>query len=139
MTRSIAGRISIMPMTVLPFFAGLAVAGLYFAASGIIELAVDGSRLPFSPPAPVALSVALANAIISFCIFRAIGWIRPLVAVVPLVAYPFEYGFPSTPSLSIQTAELIVSLLVIPFLSIYCLYVSQSGKDWFAKVWPYEL
>jgi hypothetical protein len=138
MIRSASRRVSTMPMTVLPFFAGMSVAGLYFGVSTIIEL-VTGSRLPLAPSVPIALSVMVANALISFCIFRAIGWIRPFVAIVPLVAYAFEYGNPAALSFSVQSAELVASFLAIPLLSIYCLYMSQSGKDWFAKAWPYEL
>jgi hypothetical protein len=128
-----------MPMTVLPFFAGLLGAGLYFGGSAINEFVFGGSSLPFAPQAPVALSVMAANVIISFCIFRAVAWVRPLVAIVPVVAYIFEYGAPRGLSVSLQTAELLASFLTIPLLSIYCLYISQSGKNWFAQAWPYEL
>ena len=126
-------RLSEMPDTVHTFVIGLAVVALYLATSAVLEFFGVSAGLPLAPPPRLALCAALANAGLSIGLFNAFGWVRGLVTLVPLAMYPMQYGL-SVPKLwSIQSAELLTVVVLMPAIVVYFLYFEEDVRRWFAK------
>jgi hypothetical protein len=110
----------------------LAIAALYFVLAAVLELLEITGRLPLAPTPWLGLCVSMINLCLVIGLFNAVGWVRPLLILLPLAAYPLEYGFSVPKLLSIQSAELVAAGVLMPAAVIYYLYLERSVRDWFS-------
>jgi hypothetical protein len=129
---SIRQRIAEMPDPVHTVCVALAVAALYFAMAAILEKAGVVARLPLAPKPLLGLAASVVNLALVFGLYRAVSWVRPLVAAVPLFLYPLEYGLGLPRLLSLQAAEFVAVLVLIPAAVLYLLYHEKSVRQWFS-------
>jgi hypothetical protein len=124
-------RFSIMPDTVYVVVGMLGSSAIYLASSALLEALGLLHRLPLAPQPGLSICVSLANGLLAYSMFKAVGWVRPVVVVLPLVAYPFEHGFGLPAHWSQSGFDLLASALVLPACAIYCLYINRCASDWF--------
>lgn len=104
---------------------------LYLTTAAVLELSGWVTRLPLAPAPWLGLAASLAIFGLVVGLFNAVGWVRPLVALVPLAAYPLEYGLRVPELRSIQSLELLAVLVLMPAAVIYYLYFEKSARSWF--------
>jgi hypothetical protein len=125
-----------MPDTIDVVVGMLVLSSLYLASAAVLEGTGLTDRLPLAPKPVLSLGVSLANCLLAYSMFKAIGWVRPVVAVLPLGAYPLEYGLNAPAPWSEQGFELLASALVLPIAAVYCLYINSAAKRWFQAKAP---
>ena len=136
---SIRRSIAQLPDAVHTVVIALSVAAVYFAAAAALELTGLTSRLPLAPAPWLGLGASLVNCLLIVGLFNAVGWVRPLVALVPLAAYPVEYGLHRPDLISIQSAELLAVLVLMPAAVIYYLYFDADARRWFSATQSSEV
>jgi hypothetical protein len=109
----------------------LILCALYLSVSAFLEVSALSRRLPLAPGPGLSFCISMANCLLAYSMFKAVGWARPLVVILPLAAYPLEYGFRVPAHWSQSAFELLASALVLPACAIYCLYMNGGAIAWF--------
>lgn len=126
-------RFSMVPDHVDTVICGLGIAAIYFSVAAFLEWEGWTGRLPLAPAPWLGLTASVINACLIIGLFYGAGWVRPLVAMVPMVAYPFEYGATVPKLLSLQSFELLASFALFPAAVAYLLYGRSSTREWFSR------
>jgi hypothetical protein len=129
---SVRQRLSELPDPVHTIVVALSLSVLYFTAAVVLELSGLTGRLPLAPKPWLGLGASIVTIGIVVGLFRAAGWVRPLVALVPLVTYPMEYGLNVPTFASVQSLELLAVLVLMPAAVVYYLYFEPSSRLWFS-------
>jgi hypothetical protein len=130
---SMRHRLANLPDAVHTVTVALVLTALYFMTAALLELSGLTRRPPLAPQPWLGLSPSLVNVGLALALVWGLGWIRPFVVVVPMVAYLLEYGFTVPDRFSLQAAELVALVLLMPVAVFYFLYRQENVRRWFSS------